>query len=75
MLHVPEPKIEALAPRPAPRPTVRTGVFVNQELAKGPPAPKQVAIGGFGDPKGVPANSQRSSLTIAKLGGFDLPSA
>jgi TonB family protein len=69
---VPEPKIEALAP--APKPAVRTGVFTNQELAKGPSAPKQVTIGGFGDPKGVPPNVQNSqSLTMAKLGGFDLP--
>lgn len=74
ILHPPQPKIEALAPAPAPKPQVRTGVFMNQELAKGPPAPKQITTGGFGDPQGVPANSQKtSSLTMAKLGGFDLP--
>lgn len=68
---VPEPKLEP----PAPKPEVKTGVFETSEQAKGPPVEKQVKIGGFGDPRGVPAtaNARESSLTMAKVGSFDLP--
>ena len=39
--------------------------------------PRQVQTGGFGDPNGVPANTNSPTTkgpTIAKLGSFDLPS-
>lgn len=68
---VPEPKLEP----PAPKPEIHTGVFETTEQAKGPQMDKQLKIGGFGDPRGVPAsaNSHASSLTMARLGSFDLP--
>ncbi len=68
---LPEPKIEA----PAPKPEIHTGVFETTERAKGPQMDKQLKLGGFGDPRGVPASptSHQSSLTMAKLGSFDLP--
>jgi TonB family protein len=68
---VPEPKLQP----PAPKPEIHTGVFETTDQAKGPQMEKQLKLGGFGDPKGVPpsANSHGSSLTMAKLGSFDLP--
>lgn len=70
--HAPEVKIEAPAP---PKPPIRTGVFDSQELAKGPKAPNQVKVGGFGDPNGVhpSENAQPGKLVAAKIGAFDMP--
>ena len=59
---------------PAPKPPVQTGVFRNTDQAKGATVPKDLKLGGFGDPRGVPAaNSQPSQLTVAQVGAFDLP--
>ncbi|MBV8070156.1 MAG: TonB family protein [Acidobacteriaceae bacterium] len=68
---LPEPKFTA----PAPKPEVRTGVFQATDQAKGPQAPKAVAIGGFGDPQGVPpsTNSNSSGVMMARVGSFDMP--
>lgn len=67
---VTEPKLA-----PAPRPAVRTGTFEAAELAKGPSAPKEPKVGGFGDPNGVPpsSNSRQSQAMMARVGSFDLP--
>ncbi len=69
---LPETKVDI----PAPKPEIHTGTFENTERAKGPtPTPKQLKVGGFGDPRGVPASqtSPQSSLVMAKVGSFDLP--
>ncbi|MBV9670198.1 MAG: TonB family protein [Acidobacteriales bacterium] len=67
---LPEPKIEA----PAPKPEVRTGTFQTAEVAKGPPEVKQVKVGGFGDPNGVrPSDSHANGVMMAKVGAFDMP--
>ncbi|MGA8029691.1 MAG: TonB family protein [Bryobacteraceae bacterium] len=70
---IPEAKPDLRPPTPKPQP--HTGVFDNNDLAKGPRVPQELKVGGFGDPHGVPAsaNSERSSLTMARLGSFDLP--
>lgn len=71
--HAPEVKVEAPAPLKAP---VKTGLFeTTQDLAKGPKVPNQTKVGGFGDPNGVHPqdNAQQGRLTVAKLGGFDMP--
>jgi TonB family protein len=63
-----------LAPPAPPKPEVKTGVFASNDLAKGPKATVPVKMGGFGDPNGVPpADSQQAKLTMAQLGGFDMP--
>jgi len=79
----PEVKISAkLDPVPAPlvpaipKQIVRTNLF-----STGSSAPQtidrpvqQVQTGGFGDPNGVPARTaQGRAVTIAQVGGFDLP--
>jgi TonB family protein len=72
----PAPQIVTPEPRPAPalRPQVHTGVFGSEEAAKKVEAPKQVTIGGFGDPNGVKANPDTKQPTLlAKVGGFDRP--
>ena len=66
---LPEPKFVA----PAPKPEVHTGLFQPAEQAKAQPAPKAVAVGGFGDPNGAPANSRQAPVNMAKVGSFDLP--
>ena len=68
---VPEAKIQA---PPPPKPEIHTGVFNNQELAKSTPKTSDVKTGGFGDPNGVrAADSPKSRVQMAKLGGFDMP--
>lgn len=70
----PLPKIEALQPPPVPKPQIRTGIFEAADVAKAAQGAKQIKTGGFGDPHGVPPNSQSSSsLMMAQLGSFDLP--
>lgn len=69
--NIPEAKIEAPAP---PKPEVKTGVFAREDLAKGPQKTKDLKVGGFGDPNGVPpANTQQAKLEMARVGGFDMP--
>lgn len=69
----PAAPVEVLKPAPAPKPEVKTGLFAQADLAKGPREPAQVKVGGFGDPNGAPAqNSQQSKLMTAQLGAFDL---
>ncbi len=67
---LPEAKIA-----PAPKPPVRTGSFETADAAKAPQTPKVTKVGGFGDPNGVnpSATSNPASLTMAKVGSFDLP--
>ena len=60
---------------PAPKPPVQTGLFRNTEQAKGAVVPKELKVGGFGDPHGVPATADAhpSQLTMAQVGSFDMP--
>ena len=60
---------------PAPKPQIHTGSFQAAEAAKAPLTPKVTKVGGFGDPNGVlpSADSRPSSLTMARVGSFDLP--
>jgi TonB family protein len=62
----------------APKAPVSTGSFSSGSSAQATLKAKaeQVQTGGFGDPNGVPAsnNGRDGSLTIAKVGSFDLPS-
>jgi TonB family protein len=60
---------------PAPKPPIKTGVFQTTEQAKGQTVPKELKVGGFGDPQGVPPsqNSRTSQLAMAAVGSFDLP--
>lgn len=79
------PEIKALIPvrplpdlkpePPAPKPQVRTGSFQTAEAAKAPLTPAITKVGAFGDPNGVPpsTDSRPSSVTMAKVGSFDLP--
>lgn len=74
----PQPTIMAEAKPalpPAPRPAVKTGAFQDLQLAKTAPAPKQVAVGGFGDPHGVQSseNAKTSPVLMAKVGSFESP--
>jgi TonB family protein len=59
---------------PAPKPPVQTGTFQTVELAKGQTAQKDLKLGGFGDPHGVPpsANPRPSAATLAAVGSFDM---
>jgi TonB family protein len=70
--HLPEAKLPAPAP---PKPEIHTGVFASNDLAKGARAPHELKVGGFGDPNGVPpsSDSRPATLTMARLGGFDMP--
>ncbi|HEX4166946.1 MAG TPA: energy transducer TonB [Bryobacteraceae bacterium] len=64
------------APRPAPpKPEVRMGNFESANAATAQHKPKEVELGGFGDPNGVPPtnHAQTSATTMAKVGSFDLP--
>ncbi|HVW83363.1 MAG TPA: energy transducer TonB [Bryobacteraceae bacterium] len=74
---VPEPKFDLPAPAPKPKPEVKTNVFAAGEPAPMGPKPpaRDVKMGGFGDPNGVPASatSTGKGLTVAKVGSFDLP--
>jgi TonB family protein len=65
-----QPKIDL----PAPKPEIHTGIFEKADAAKGPPAPKPVKTGGFGDPNGVPASANsHPGLQVARVGSFDMP--
>jgi TonB family protein len=65
----PQPKIEAEVkpPPPAPKPEV--------QVAKALPAPKQVIVGGFGDPRGVhnAETPKPEPVLMARVGAFDSP--
>jgi len=68
---LPQPKIEVVEP---PRPQVVQGAFARAEAARAPEPAKQIVQAGFGDPQGVAARAQTvSTVTMAKLGGFDVP--
>src|SRR5947209_11181849 len=59
-----------------PKAPVRTNVFSTGSSAAPTinRAPEKVQTGGFGDPNGVPANSNRTGrVAIAAAGSFDLP--
>jgi TonB family protein len=62
-----EPRIEAEAKAPAPKPEV--------QIAKAPPAPKAVIVGGFGDPRGVQTSEtpKPPPVLMARVGAFDSP--
>ncbi len=68
---LPEPKIEA----PAPKPEIHTGSFQSVDAAKAAPTPKVLKVGGFGDPNGVvpSPDSRPSAMMMAKVGSFDMP--
>jgi TonB family protein len=73
---LPGPPVEKPAPIVKPAQEVKTGAFGEKAAAaKGPEVAKAAKVGGFGDPHGVPAsnNSPKSSLMMAKLGGFEMP--
>jgi TonB family protein len=64
-----------IAPQRAQRP-VQTGIFAGSSATPTLPkmAASKVQTGGFGDPNGVPANSQaKTKGNIAAVGSFDLP--
>jgi TonB family protein len=61
------------APTPALKPQVHTGLFGSEEAAKKVEAPKQVAVGGFGDPNGVKGNPDSKATLVAKVGSFEMP--
>jgi TonB family protein len=60
---------------PALKPVVKTGSFQEVQRAKAPPAPKQVIVGGFGDPRGVHVseNPKPSPVLVASVGSFASP--
>jgi len=68
----PAPKIEA-APIPAAAPKITTGVFASETATARVEAPKQLKVGGFGDPNGAaPKPNSNAPSMIAKVGGFDM---
>lgn len=73
---LPEPRIEAEAkPLPAPKPASKPEAFPELQVAKATPVPKQVIVGGFGDPRGV-QNSDKPKVQpvlMARVGSFDAP--
>jgi TonB family protein len=72
----PKPAVRApeIAAAPAPKPQVHTGLFGGAETAKKVEAPRQVAVGGFGDPNGVHASPDTKAPTLmAKIGSFEMP--
>ncbi len=83
-VEVPKPKVEvAKVIPPIVPPVAKTDTSRNPELAFGGSSapvtehkpPHQVQTGGFGDPNGVPPNSNSTGKgpVIAKVGSFDLP--
>ena len=77
------PKIAAFAPpavaaKPVPPKEIKTNVFgaEKSEVATVHRPASQVQTGGFGDPNGIrgQGDSKRDTVTMAKLGSFDLPS-
>lgn len=60
---------------PPSKPVVKTGSFQDAQLAKTAPVPKQVIVGGFGDPRGVQAadNPKTAPVLMAKVGSFESP--
>ena len=54
---------------------LKVGAFGAKSAAKGPEIAKATKVGGFGDPHGVPpsSNNLTSSVTMAKLGAFEMP--
>jgi TonB family protein len=83
-IEVPKPQVEVAKVTPPTVPAVaKPDAFRNPELALGGSSarvtehkpPRQVQTGGFGDPNGVPPNSNSTGKgsVIAKLGSFDLP--
>jgi TonB family protein len=84
---IPQPQIAAAEPKPIPRvarpemapapalkPEVHTGVFGSEQAAKKVETPKELKVGGFGDPNGVkPAPETTAPTLMAKVGGFDAP--
>ena len=75
---VPQPRIVAESKPdlpPAPKPVVKTGSFQDAQLAKAALVPKQVTVGGFGDPHGVQSaeNPKPSPVLMAKVGAFESP--
>jgi len=68
----PAPKIEA-APIPAAAPKIQTGVFAAETATARVEAPRQLKVGGFGDPHGATPNPNSTAPSmIAKVGGFDM---
>lgn len=72
---LPGPPVEKPAPIVKPTQDVKMGAFGEKAPAKGPEVAKATKVGGFGDPNGVPPsnNSPKSSVTMAKLGAFEMP--
>jgi TonB family protein len=64
-----------LPPALKPVPVVKTGSFQEVQRAKAPPAPKQVIVGGFGDPRGVHVSEdpRPSPVLVASVGSFASP--
>lgn len=74
----PQPKIVAEAKPdlpPPPQPVLKTGSFEDAQTAKAAPVPKQVIVGGFGDPRGVHSadHPEKSPVLMAKVGSFESP--
>jgi TonB family protein len=74
----PQPQIVAEvkpALPPPPKPVVKTGAFQETQVAKANVAPKQVVVGGFGDPRGAHESDtpKPSPVLMAKVGSFDSP--
>jgi TonB family protein len=59
----------------AAKPVLKTGTFDDNQIAKNVAVPKQVIVGGFGDPRGVhvSAEPKPSPVLMARVGNFDSP--
>ncbi len=63
-----------VAPAPAIKPQVHTGIFGSEEAAKKVEVAKQLKVGGFGDPNGVKTSPDAKNPTLlAKVGSFEMP--
>ena len=68
-----QPILEADARPVLPKPSTKVGALEDLQ-AKSAPVPKQVVVGGFGDPRGVhPSDSRSDPVILARVGAFDSP--
>lgn len=78
VIKAPEARIVAEAKpdlAPPPKPMLKTGSFQDLQASKSPVVPKQVIVGGFGDPRGVQSAeiAKPSPVLLAKVGSFESP--
>jgi hypothetical protein len=70
---LPRVVVPEVAPAPAIKPQVHTGLFGSEEAARKVEVPKDLKVGGFGDPNGAQVSPESKSTLVAKVGSFEMP--